>query len=398
MEAMLGRLLSFTIAVLAFTLPSWSSDAQTSAPIGKPNARARLAAGTRAAETTTGSLQQAQPPAAMLTTQALDRMILPDNAGKSSDTVSIIYNSSRRSMIEPCSCIAHKLGGIDREARIIERVHELGYPSLKIDAGGFVRQNPNPNLRLSTQYLLEALGEIGYDAINVGYADMGIGLEVLREFQTSYSLPLISANIVDTTSAPLFSPYRVVAARLSADKEIRIGILGVTAEPNPRKPVKKATVGQARADTTTQVAYRITNPVEAVRRYLPELQQKADILMLLDYQTREAAPDLLRELGKDTGLCIAVIGEFTPGKQVTYYKNNAQDVGNVKLVCGGYEGRQVGHLMIQIRDGKPVRYANKFIEIEQPIPPVPRISKYLEQYRQTIHTRPSAIAPPPIGK
>jgi hypothetical protein len=103
---------------------------------------------------------------------------------------------------------------------------------LKVDAGGFFREFVDPNLRLQTYYLLEAIHAMKYDVINVGYPDFRHGLDTLQKLQKEMDLPFISANIVDAkTKKPYFPTHLILTETLKNGKKIKVGIIGVTA-PN----------------------------------------------------------------------------------------------------------------------------------------------------------------------
>lgn len=286
---------------------------------------------------------------------------------------SLLHSSNRRSSLEPCSCPAHPLGGIDREAKIAKLIAEGGQPQLKVDAGGYLRVPANEPSKIGVRYIAEALAKMQVDAVNVGASDLSSGLGFLQDLQTSFSLPLVSANVRTKNGKAAFPAYRVSKLKLMNGKKVSVAIVGVT------KPV------DGRIPTAPQPDYEITDPVAALKETLPKAKKESDLIILLAYYTREDVPALLEKLG-DTAKSIPIVvcGEFTAGKAKDYYMNNAQRVGSTWVLTGGFEGRQIGHAIVEVEDGKIVSIAPKLIEIEMFVPQDPDFTPYLTKFRSEL--------------
>ena len=325
------------------------------------------------------SVTAATPPAPVFMTMAqLDAKIRPPDAPRqTTDVMVLLYNGNRRAYIEPCACRSHRLGGIDREARVTSRVQEWGLPMVKVDAGGFGRKGWNIRDYLMSRYMMGAMKMMNYDAINVGLVDLELGPAYFADVKKNWAPPFLSANIMDVTSAPLFMPYKVMPVQLGSGETVRVGIIGVT-RPGPVVERKWRLGG---ATITTGSGIRVREPAEALKEYLPELRKKSDTIILLIWQTREKTQEFLSSLGPDCGIDIAVASEMTVGKPITYYRNNMQGVGGTRIVGTWMEGRYLGNLMLSFTDGKPTGYANRLVEIEQGIQPLPEVTELVQKYR-----------------
>ncbi len=320
-----------------------------------------------------------------MSNQLLDTHIMP--AGVPPDRralFSIIYNGYRRSSLEPCGCVSHKLGGIDREAKVLERLTTTGMPLVKLEAGGYVRDmaEQSDSYRIASQYLLKALAKLDYDVFNVGAPDIHAGKEFLEQALGPKADRLISANVVDpATSTPLFLPYRIVPVTLRTGETVRVGVVGIT---RPRFVV---------AENEPAPRYAVAEPVASLKKVLPELQKKSDIVILLAYMNRDLLTrEVLERLGSDAGVDIAIAGEFMGAR------HDIQNVQGIRVVSGGFEGRQVGHVVLEWRDGKLTREFNKLVEIEQTIPQVPEISELISDYLKELVRVSQAPAPSTPGK
>lgn len=294
----------------------------------------------------------------------------PADAINSSEVLSIIYTGYRHSMVEHCSCHAHQLGGIDKEARIIHALEEKGLPMIKVDGGGYYTNAPTPMQTTRTQLALQAMSELGYDAINVGYLDLAGGLKVLKEVETTKPLHLISANVVDPqTSQPIFAPYVIKDVKLRTGEDVKIGVLGVT-----------ATAGSQTIPPSNE--YRINGIQETIEHYLPELAPKCDWVMVLDYQQRDPAYSLVDDLTTPSQIAMFFAADFLIGQSYDYYRggHNVKLVNGIPVLGSGFEGRHVGHMLVKLEDKRPSsHYWNELIEVVQSIPSVPEFTHFITE-------------------
>lgn len=358
-----------------------------------------------------------RPTPVPLTTGQLDAMIFPQGFNANDkDALSIMYSGFRRSQLEPCGCVSHQLGGIDKEGRVIQRLGELKQPMVKVDAGGFMKDKPSDVAIMMTRYMLGAVNDMKYDAVNVSYQDLGAGLKFLRQEETTPSLPFVSANILDAAGQPIFKPYRVALAELRNGDAVQVGIIGVT---RPRAMPKTPTatpvtsptqvsqgadcidwntlvaegpddiargMGSDNPETAGAETYTIADPAAALNKYIPELRKQCDIVVLLDFEKREEVPNLLKKLEAGVTVDFAVAGEFTqPTAKVL-------EANGVKIVTTGFEGRQLGHLAVKFKDRKAGKFGNQMVEILQSIVPDPAITKFITDFRNAV--KPAPPEPP----
>ncbi len=324
-----------------------------------------------------GQLQREQmqkrsyPP---MTTETLRRFVTPTYAPESLDrVVSLVHSSNRRSTVETCRCPAHPLGSIDREARAVSAIAETGQPCIIVDGGGYLRVPAHARNKLGAAVALEALAKMGVHAVNVGTTDLAAGIDFFKDLQTSYSVPFISANVFGLDGKPIFDRCRLVPVKLSDGTPVTVAVVGVA------RPPASSDVGLTQA----LEQLRVEDPKPHLEKLIPELRKKADIVILLAFYTREEAPTLGKSLGPQASPDIVVCGEFTVGKQKDYYLANAHEIDGVWYVTGGFEGRQLGHAMIEIDHKRRMKsLAPKLIEIEQTIPADPAFTPLIEKFQK----------------
>ena len=354
-----------------------------------------------------------------------DRTILGTAYGiDHTNSFSVVYTGHRQSAIEPCGCAHNPLGGIDREARIDARLAETSIPVVRVDAGGFLKVNPNKPAIMRARHLFAAWQELKIDAVNVGAVDLGAGLQFLRDMQTSYSLPFISANLVSSADGELlFPPYLVKTVTLQSGEQYRLGIIGVTGalkglQPDPMpeleasaalqwKTALAAVAGDAHcrewvalpppaaeepergmgAAAPAQGAtpeYRVLDTTGSLKKYMPELLAKCDGILVLDYEKLTVCSKTMTLVGAGTGAFAVVAGEYETMMPLP------SDVHDMKLIGTSFEGRHVGNLTVTVKDGKPVRRDYAFIPIAQNITPLPAYTKFIEAFKtEAVRTGPA---------
>lgn len=351
----------------------------------------------------------------------LDKVVLPTNLPPDrKDFFGLVYSGYRQSAIDPCGCVKNKLGGIDRDARVLERLEKLGVPMVKVDAGGFLKLEPNEQALRRTRAMFRAWQMMGMDAVNVGAVDLNQGLAFLRDAQTSWSVPFVSANLVSASDRkPVFEPYRVVTVKTPAGAEVRVGIIGLTRPPDGQTSVPVAqAAGQLRgalaavgstpearrwvvdvagvtgseptkglgADSPAAGAEQVLtmDPLGSLLKYLPELREKSDTIVLLDYQKIDAVNRLVEALPAGHGITAAVAGEFIVLLPLP------QELNGVKVAASGFEGRQLGNLMIEFKDGRVGRRDNALIPVSEFVRPVDEYTQMMDEARRETSAVPVA--------
>jgi len=169
---------------------------------------------------------------------------------------------------------------------------------------------------------------MGAAAINVGDADLLLGLDFLKK-EFSQGTPLISANLIDPSSKrPIFRPY--VIREIGG---VRIAFLGLLSpELNPQV---------ASAIKTAQAKVLIKDPVKVMQEMLPRLQGRADLFVLLS------------DLGgiTDRTLARSVRGiHFILGGHEGRVMPIAHQVGQTFIFQSGSKGMYLGKLRIILED------------------------------------------------
>src|SRR5207244_7074999 len=118
--------------------------------------------------------------------------------------------------------------------------------------------------------LLQVMNRMGYDAQALGNHDFDWGPDVLRARAGEARFPFLAANVVDGASgqpAGFATPFIVKDLGLA-----RVAVLGMA---NPGTP--------AISKPANVKGLRFLSAADAVAKYLPELRQKADVVVVLSH-------------------------------------------------------------------------------------------------------------------
>ena len=110
----------------------------------------------------------------------------------------------------------------------MERERATKTPLLLLDTGGTFLKNPDdavngPLVELTSGAMVEGLGKIGYDALNLGRTDLLLPPGLLRKLAASATFPILSSNIVDAAGKAPFTGWIVKEAG-----RLRVGIFGLS--------------------------------------------------------------------------------------------------------------------------------------------------------------------------
>jgi 2',3'-cyclic-nucleotide 2'-phosphodiesterase (5'-nucleotidase family) len=136
----------------------------------------------------------------------------------------------------------------------------------------------------------QAMSMIGYDAQAIGNHDLDWGQGEIAKRQAEAGFPFLAANLVEaaTGKTPAYAkPYIVKDLGIT-----KVGVIGLT---YPSSSIIKA---------SSVKGLRFLPGIESVRKYLPEVQKQADVIVVLSHLGIEGGT--ARIGGGDTGLAEAI--------------------------------------------------------------------------------------------
>ncbi|MHB8837116.1 MAG: bifunctional UDP-sugar hydrolase/5'-nucleotidase, partial [Candidatus Methylomirabilia bacterium] len=273
----------------------------------------------------------------------------------------------------------------------MERERARSTPLLVLDTGGTFLKNTEdaanaPLAELTSAAMVEGLGKIGYDALNLGRIDLLLPPDLLRKLGARAAFPLLSANIVDAAGKAPFKGWIV-----KKEGRLRVGIFGLSGNQPlglPELPGRDL---------------KVRDPVEAARAAVTGLRDSADLVIALSQLGLEGDVRLAREV---PGIDI-ILGGFT--RQIT---PQPRSEGTTLILHSGAKGMQLGRLGLQIipgragawtaradaRGGEARVYDWTLVPLNTALADHPALSALLERHREELRARnhaEQAVASPP---
>jgi 5'-nucleotidase/UDP-sugar diphosphatase len=246
----------------------------------------------------------------------------------------ILYVNDFHGFAEPYQPTGSKtlLGGIAYLAGAVDRARQA-HPSLLLAAGDMIQGNFWANL-FQGQSVIEVMNAMKFDAMVLGNHEFDYGLKVLQERIAQAHFPILGANV---EGLPSLKPY-VIKNLLG----VKIGIIGVvTRDTLAGHPGKLGNL-------------KFTTPESAIRKYLPELKRRADIIVVLSHCGYPADREMAAQI---PGLDV-IVGGHTHTKLL-----HPEVVGRTIIVQAWEHAKALGVLDLRVRDGKIVKLHGTLQEI-----------------------------------
>jgi len=241
---------------------------------------------------------------------------------------------------------------------------------LLVDNGDFFR-NATPRMKIYSETTVEIIGLLNYDVINIADKDFCFGATYLENELLKARIPYINANIIDAIDGNTFTePYAI------RDVDgVKIGFLGLVyekyfnVERNPAyadNPIHKTKGNNTK--------YKADNHIEVAKRFIPELQTKCDIIIVLGHMEFTFAKQLAMEV---PGIDFIISGH----NGARFADGIAVKGTDTTILQAGNKGQYVGRLDITLdASGKHIsKYKNELVKLNEKIPEDADILKIVDE-------------------
>jgi len=239
-------------------------------------------------------------------------------------TLTVLFSSDLLGKIRSCGCAVKEMGGLGRRATYIEDMRNSLSHVIVVDAGDAFSLDLSYS-KTEAELTFDVFNLMGLDAFTPGEIDFVFGVSFLKDLAGKSIFRIIAANIVDAeTGEPIFGPPYTVK---EFENGYRVGIIGV---------IDDTTRFPGYVDTSS---FKILPVKQTLRRILPSLTEKADLLILLSHLGLEKSYELAREV---PGFDLIVVGH---GKPIT---KRLEKVGETLVIATGGEGQYMGRINLSI--------------------------------------------------
>ncbi len=199
--------------------------------------------------------------------------------------------------------------------------------TLVLSAGDMFQGSPESNM-LHGKTVVEAMNEIGFDAMVVGNHEFDWGVETLKRQIAQSGFPYLGANVLDKrTRKPVkfLKPYVILKKN-----GIRVAVIGIATPETAYKSAPKV-VGD----------FIFADPAKTVRELVPALRKKAEVIVVLSHLGCEADEKTGEIRGEAADFARAVQGVdlIITGHS---HQRIVGKVNEIPLVQAGEYGRTVG--------------------------------------------------------
>jgi len=162
---------------------------------------------------------------------------------------------------------AEKLGGVAYLAAEVEKLRR-GKPTLLVAAGDLIQGSNWANL-FQGKSVMELMNAMGFDAMVVGNHEFDYGQQVLQARIAQAKFPVLGANV---EGFPPLKPYVIKQVG-----DLKVGLMGVVTADTPAATHPRNVAG-----------LKFSSPEAALKKYLPEVRPKVDLIVVLSHQGLEA--------------------------------------------------------------------------------------------------------------
>ncbi len=232
----------------------------------------------------------------------------------------ILYTGDIRSNINPMGCCS-KIGGIAGLGSKIQELKKKYHNTIVIDTGDYIYKGKKEDwlAQIEGAHIAKAFRTIQYDALNIADEEIIAGNTFFDSFLSDPVFPLISTNMrLTKNSNESVKPYIIKQIG-----KFKFGIIGILSDHFFK--------GQS-PDSIT-----IKDPVESIKKYLPEIRKKSDFIILMSHSGIIKTRALLKNIPE---IDIAIVGhdsypDFEPelfeNKWILKNSNYGGTVGVVKI-------------------------------------------------------------------
>ncbi len=202
----------------------------------------------------------------------------------------------------------------------------LDYGNLLPPIGRFGLSGP----RIVADLGLKAMNKMGYTAMNLGEDDFSLGAAFLKKAVSTADFPVITSNLIYRDSLLPFGEKYVVRDVGG----IRVGIIGIMPTDSFAKMMDQQAVSNL----------EIIPPSDALKDLLPEVREKADLVILLSQCGLEVTSLLVSNtISKLDGIDLVI--SSTGGRS-----HLTAGTAGTPVVTIGRRGKQLGVVKLRVAD------------------------------------------------
>ncbi len=238
-----------------------------------------------------------------------------------------------------------QIGGMPARATLITRIRSEFPNVLLLDAGDMNTGRPE-SVFFNAEPDIVSMNYMKYDAMVLGNHEFDAGLDVLKKQIKQAEFPFISANIQKKGGEEFVKPYI-----LKQFKGFTVAIFGLTTST-------VRSVGNPEMFTELEVH----NEIHIAQKLVPELRQKADIIIALTHMGTDPDDDKNEYGARRLAAQVPGIDLIVDGHSHTILHSPLQ-IGTTRIVQAGDWGIFLGMVTITLEKGQITSVNGKLVPI-----------------------------------
>jgi 5'-nucleotidase len=248
------------------------------------------------------------------------------------------------------------VGGLARRATRISEIRKQEHKVLLLEAGDAFGPYM-PIERKKARLLVQAMGQLGYDAYNLGARELGFGQEFIKTQTQQWKIPLLCANLIRTKEGSLFAaPYTV--KDLGGFRVAILGLISARFHPPRNRPEDEELVVQ--------------DPISRASQIVEHLRSESNLIVVLGHLTMEEAEQLAEKVPGIQAIILAWgMGVIDPPVKI----------GETLILSAGTRGTHLGELYLHLdQNNRVISYYSRLTPLGRNIPDDPTIRGLITSY------------------
>ncbi len=276
--------------------------------------------------------------------------------------VALLISGRQDGYLEPCGCagLDRMKGGLTRRHSLFKKLKADGWPVFGIDCGGLVKGfGRQPVLKFHMS--VDAMEEMGYNAIALGKSDLRLGAgELFPRVASTKEKPslFVSAN-VGMFGFDFFDSGMQLDHRIDEVGGVRVGVTSV--------------LGTKWQRDINDPEITMADPETKLREVLPKMKGQCDLLVLLAHATMEES-EALAESFPEFDIVVTADGAQEPPDGPEHLP------GNTMLVQVSEQGMYA--IVLGIYDSGKIEYQR--VPLDSRFPDSPDMKAFMRQYQEQL--------------
>ncbi len=312
----------------------------------------------------------------------LTLMVLSFSAHGTTKTVTLLFTNDFESAYAPIPAFWREdltnIGGIAELATLINEIRASEPNVFLFDAGDIF----TGTLAKLTQGALsfELMMSMHYDAMVIGNHEFEYGWQTFAEQKNRVAFPVLGANLYyQGTDHPYAQPYAIIERH-----GVRIGVIGILGQDAATALVPSNIAG-----------VEVRDPLPIVQRYVDQLRDEVDLIVLLTHQGQtapmqtddEADPAVYRGNAENFALAGAIKGidVIFAGHTDAGTREPIVHPEHGTLIMQTYgQGQHLGYLQIELdAAGQRTGYTGRLVAVDSDhLAPDPQVAAKLARYQR----------------